>query len=56
MMPKKLFQKAALSILIFFMSLMLFVTILAHTRRHSGVTGLDMGKIQQMRYEQSLKQ
>ena len=43
----KLFQKAAVAIFCFYMGLMIFVTIFAYTRR-SGVTGMDMMKIQQM--------
>jgi len=45
----RLFQKAAMAILIFFMSLMLYVTVHAHLRK-SGNTGIDMGKIQLLRY------
>lgn len=44
-----LFPKAAIAILIFFMSLMLYVTVHAHLRK-SGNTGIDMGKIQLLRY------
>lgn len=43
----KLFQKAAMAILTFFMGMMILVTIAAYTRR-SGSTGMDMMKIQQI--------
>jgi len=46
----KLFQKAATAIFCTFMGLMIFVTSMAYSRR-SGHTGLDMGKVQQMRYD-----
>lgn len=45
----RLFQKAAMAVLIFFMSLMLYVTVHAHLRK-SGNTGIDMGRVQLMRY------
>lgn len=45
----KLFQHAAVAIFVFFMGMMVLVTIVAHARR-SGVTGLDMGKVQLLRY------
>lgn len=44
------FQLSAIAIVATFMLLMVFVTFVAYTRR-SGQTGLDMGKIQKMRYE-----
>lgn len=44
----KFFQHSAVAIFIFFMGMMVLVTIVTHTRR-SGVTGLDMGKVQLMR-------
>jgi hypothetical protein len=47
----KLFQKTAIAILAFFMGLMIYVTIIAHTRR-SGITGIDTARIQQMRYNE----
>lgn len=50
----KLFQKIATSIFIFFMGLMVLVTIVAHARR-SGSTGIDMGKVQIIRYQENLK-
>lgn len=37
-------------VLALFMGIMVYVTFLAYSR-HSGFTGLDMVKIQQMRYE-----
>lgn len=43
----KLFQKVAMAILIFFMGLMVFVTIVAHARR-SGSLGIDITRVQQM--------
>lgn len=45
----KLFQHAVIAIFVFFMGMMVLVTIVAHARR-SGVTGLDMGKVQLLRY------
>jgi hypothetical protein len=45
----KLFQHTAVAIFVFFMGMMVLVTIVTHARR-SGVTGLDMGKVQQLRY------
>lgn len=50
----KLFQKMATAIFLFFMGLMLLVSIVAFTRR-SGHTGLDMAKVQKMRYESANK-
>jgi hypothetical protein len=44
------FQKFAVGMLVFYMGLMLYVTVYAHLR-HSGNTGLDMGKIHQIRLE-----
>lgn len=44
------FQVFAVAIVSAFMALMIFVTIVAYARQ-SGQTGLDMGKIQKMRYE-----
>lgn len=44
------FQVFAVTTVAAFMGLMIFVTVVAYTRR-SGQTGLDMGKIQKMRYE-----
>lgn len=46
------FQIAALGVFSAFMALMILVTLTAYTR-HSGQTGLNMGKIQKMRYEQA---
>jgi len=43
----KIFQKVVIAIFTFFMSMMILVTVFAHTRR-SGSTGMDMMKIQQM--------
>lgn len=47
------FQVAALAIFFAFMGTMFFVTITAYGRR-SGQTGLDMGKVQKMRYQSNL--
>jgi hypothetical protein len=44
------FQLFAAATFLAFMGLMAFVTIVAYARP-SGQTGLDMGKIQKMRYE-----
>lgn len=46
------FQISAVAIVCAFMGLMIVVTTIAFSRR-SGQTGLDMGKIQKMRYESS---
>jgi len=51
----RLFQKFAVGILVFYMGLMLFVTVYAHLRR-SGNTGLDMAKIHKMRLEAQKKE
>lgn len=48
----KLFQHTAIAIFVFFMGMMVLVTIVSHSRR-SGVTGLDMGKVQLLRYGNS---
>lgn len=45
-----LFQKFALGILVLFFSLMAWVVIASYARS-SGSTGLDMSKIQKIRYE-----
>ncbi len=50
----KLFQKVVIAIFCVFMSLMVFVVVIAYTHR-SGITGLDMAKVQQMRYETTKK-
>lgn len=44
----KIFQIAAIGVLVIFMGLMVLVTVVAYSRV-SGHTGLDMGKIQLMR-------
>lgn len=45
-----IFQISAVAIFSAFMGLMVFVTFIAFNRK-SGQTGLDMGKVQKMRYE-----
>lgn len=42
------FQKTATAIFLTFMSIIVFVIVVAYSR-HSGNTGLDMAKIQQIR-------
>jgi len=44
----RVFKKFATCVFLFFMGLMCFVTYVAYSRK-SGSTGLDMGKVQQMR-------
>ncbi|MBA3238707.1 MAG: hypothetical protein H0T62_10240 [Parachlamydiaceae bacterium] len=44
------FQISAVAIFSTFMGLMIVVTFVAFNRK-SGQTGLDMGKVQKMRYE-----
>ena len=46
----KLFQKAAMGTMIIFFGMMGLVIVAAYSRK-SGSTGLDMAKVQQMRYE-----
>ncbi len=46
---KRIFQKSAVFILIFFMSLMVYVTGIAMIKK-SGSTRMDMSRVQQMRY------
>jgi hypothetical protein len=54
-MPKiRWFQMVASGVLILFLSIIAFVIMIAYTRR-SGSTGLDMAKIQQIRYEAQKK-
>ena len=48
------FQIGAVGIFSAFMFLMIFVTITAYSRQ-SGHTGLNMGKIQKMRYDSTLE-
>lgn len=50
----RLFQKTATAIFIFFSGMMLLVMVTAYSRR-SGSTGMDTGKIQKIRYDESLK-
>jgi len=50
----KWFQAAVISILCFFLGLMAIVTFAVYSRR-SGSTGMDMGQVQQMRYEANQK-
>jgi hypothetical protein len=45
------FQLFAVATFSAFMGLMIFVLITAYGGRHSGQTGLTMGKMQKMRYE-----
>ena len=49
----KLFQKAVVAVTALFFGLMGLVIIAAYTR-HSGSTGLDMAKIQKMRYDSQI--
>jgi len=44
----RIFQKCATLIFVFFLGLMAYVTFFAYSRQ-TGNTGLDMGKVQQMR-------
>lgn len=46
----KWFQKSAIAVLMTFMGILIYVVIIAYSRR-SGNTGLDMAKIQEMRQE-----
>jgi hypothetical protein len=46
----RLFQKAAVGILVLYFGLMLYVTVIAHMRK-SGSTGMDMGQVQLLRAE-----
>lgn len=48
------FKAVAIAIFSTFMGLMLFVTIVAYVKT-SGRTGLDMAKVQKMRYEHNVK-
>lgn len=43
------FRYIASGVFIFFMLLMLVVTYIAFTKRSTGVTGLDMTQVQQLR-------
>lgn len=45
----RLFQKAAIGMLVLYFGLMLYVTLIAHTRKTSGNTGIDMGQLQLIR-------
>jgi hypothetical protein len=49
------FQKSATAVMIIFFGIMAVVTVAAYTRR-SGHTGLDMAKIQKLRYPIDAKQ
>jgi len=44
------FQKIVVLVLCLFLGMMIVVTCIAFSRK-SGTTGMDMGKVQQMRYE-----
>jgi hypothetical protein len=46
----RIFRKSAIGIMVLFFGMMLLVTVTAYSRR-SGSTGLDMAKIQKIRYE-----
>lgn len=50
----RLFQKAATAIFIFFMGMMVMVTVVAHVKK-SGSTGMDMMKIHLMQQEKAKK-
>ena len=50
----KLFQKAAIAILAFYMGMMILVTIVAHARQ-TGAIGMDIMKMQQARQEKMKK-
>ncbi len=50
----RLFPKIAIAILCLYFGLMLFVAVIAHTRK-SGNTGMDMGQVQRMRFESQNK-
>jgi hypothetical protein len=44
------FQKAAVGVILLFFGIMIMVTFVAYGRR-SGSTGLDMAKVQKIRYD-----
>lgn len=48
----KLFQKAAMGTMLLFFGMMGLVVVAAYSRQ-SGSTGLDMAKVQKMRYEKN---
>lgn len=54
MIKFKWFRAVATGILILYMGMMLLTVILAYSRQ-SGSTGLDMAKIQQIRFDVSYK-
>ena len=54
MRKKHWFQYVSAGVFAFFFSIMVYVTYIAFTR-HSGVTNLDMAKIQKIRYDAGLR-
>ena len=50
----RIFHKAAVLIFVVYMGTMLYVVVTCFSR-HSGNTGLDMSKVQQMRYEAGIE-
>jgi len=52
MKQAKIFQKIVILIFSLFMGLMVLVTVLAYSKK-TGHTGMDMGKLQQLRYQQA---
>lgn len=48
----RLFQKLLIFIFLFFISIIIYVVVYAHTKR-SGVTGLSMSQIQEMRMKKA---
>ena len=54
MQRKHWFQFVSNGILALFLGILLYVCFIAYTR-HSGSTGLDMAKIQKMRYDASIQ-
>lgn len=47
----RFFQKSVVGITFFFLGLMFYVAVIAHLKK-SGSTGMDMTKIQQIRYQE----
>lgn len=50
----RFFQKSVVCVAVFFLGLMFWVAVVAHTKR-SGSTGMDMGSIQKIRFQEDLK-
>jgi hypothetical protein len=46
----KLFKKSAIGVFFLFLATMVYVTFVSYSRL-SGSTGLDMGKVQYLRYQ-----